>query len=174
MVFNKVMFIYGVPEKVMGCGYDVTGDGLCPTDLVCRCNMCKYELVDMNDIWIYPCCSKVNTCVRGIKIGSISRDTLDIKYSNTSCGTRYIETAHYVSSTGKRFELDEIFQSMVVDSDYKVPKDIVGKWDQIKENIPIPSSTSTSTSSTSNTSTSTSSISKPQVFLMLDDCTSCS
>ena len=164
MVFNKVMLIYGVSEKVMGCGYDITGEEFCPTGFVCTCNMCKYELVDNDDVWIYPCCSKVKSCVRGVKIGSIDRDDLDIAYAQTAYGTRYIDTAHYVSSTGKRYELDEIFQGMVVDSDYKVPKDIIEKWDQIKEN----------SSSTVNSTTSNTSASNPQVYLMLDDCTFCS
>ena len=184
MVFKKVMLIYGVPEKVMGCGcaYDIIspGEGFCPMGLACRCNMCKYELVHKKDVWIYPCCSKVKSCVRGIKIGSIDRDDLEIAYAQTAQGIRYIDTAHYVSSTGKRFELNEIFQSMVVDSDYKVPKDIIEKWDQIKENsFSVNSSSNNSISNNfspvnSSSSTSTFTTSKPQVYLMLDDCTSCS
>lgn len=156
MVFCKVMLIYGVPKNVMGCGYNIDGDGFCQTGHICICNMCKYELVDSDDVWIYPCCSKVKAFIKGFKIGCIRKSKLDTKYGVASDGTPYIEAVYYVSSTGKQFGIDEIFQGVVVDPDFKVPKGINEKWSQIKENITTPTS------------------SKPQVYLMLDDCTTCS
>jgi hypothetical protein len=160
MVFSRVMLIYGVPENVMGCGYTINGDGFCPTNLICRCDMCKYELVDNDNVWIYPCCSKVKSFIRGFKIGSVRKSSLDIKYCKTSDGNKYIDAVYYVSSTGKRINIDDIYQDMVIDPDYKVPKDIVESW-------------SSSTNSNSNSSSSFST-SKPQVYIMLNDCTSCS
>ena len=142
------MLIYGIPQRVMGSGMDLIGEGICPAGLKCSCGCCKYELGDQKDVWIYPCCSPVKYYIRGVKIGSIERKGLDIVYDKTNTGIRYIKDAYYVSSSGKRYNIQDIYNGLVVDPDFPVPTDV-------KSNEPV-------------------SRKKPQVYLMLDDCVFCS
>lgn len=154
MVFEKVMLIYGVPKTVMGCGRDVSGEGICPTDLPCSCDTCKYEFRDYKNYWTFPCCTDEKRYIHGIKIGSHERDDLEINYkirTTKYCNYRYIESASYVSCTGKRYGLTDINKTATYDPDFEVPDSAVKEWDKIKGDCQ----------------------GIPQVYLVLDDCFYC-
>lgn len=152
------MFIYGVPITVMGCGRNINGRYVCSTKLPCVCGLCQYEISGQENAWIFPCCAEEKRYIHGIKIGSLKKENLEYKFDISNINSKYIGTAYYISSTGKKYEISDINKCATFDPDLfsnqktgPIMRSKVKRWNKIKGNI-----------------TET-----PQVYLLLDDCTHC-
>lgn len=150
MVFTKVMFVYGVPRTVMGSGQIQCEENICLEDLPCSCDLCKYELKGDLNAWIYPCCTKIKSYIYGVKIGEKRKEELTPEYARND-NRIYLKHRYYVSRTGEKYDIFDVLKKMTIDPDYPVPTEAMEEWEQLKGDCQE----------------------KPQVYLMLNDCTFC-
>ena len=154
MTFDQILFIYGTPYQIMGCGKDVSGEGICPSGMKCQCGECKYELASNKDAWIYPCCNCSGYYIKGIKIGSISINDLETKTCFSKVRQKLIKKMYYINPSGERFNIQNIAFGMETDPDFHVSDKHMRKWDEIKGTNPKDQN--------------------PKVYMMLNDCLYCS